>query len=508
MRSRFTLHASRFTLGDRAFVALLALLIAVLALASVSVEIFALYEDEGIYAASSESLLRGHGYRVDSLPGQPPNAKYPPAYPIFIAGLRAILPLEPFEQTLALKLSGALFLWGLAALFYRDLKKDFGWERGRARIAALFLATASTCISFSTVVMTEMMFTLVLWMMLRTAWRNHQPSPSSNLAVVAWGVLIYYLRTAGVAFWAAYLGWRWRLKQRRAVWIAAAAWIAATIPWKAWCAWSLADFARREPALSKLLAYYLSYGYHIDAVRSDASPLTFILKLVLKNAVDSLSSLGDLFVPIGLIYASNLTEPTGPVKYFPILGGVVVILLAGWGFRRLRHPAKLLIVGALVAHVGLFLIWPWPFSVRFYVPVFPLLILGAGEALKAFDGTWERVRNVVVLVVLGLQWLMTLSLTPGGTMWIHYLKPQGYPFSPAFQAIRDRTTTDDVILTGFSSQWVSHETGRPSVRLATVLPPRSALQVEYHLRRADDDLVRQYWGGLRQWQSARAPRGR
>ena len=44
------------------------------------------YHDDSIYWVSGRSLAMGDGYRIESLPGQPYQTKYPPLYPALLAG--------------------------------------------------------------------------------------------------------------------------------------------------------------------------------------------------------------------------------------------------------------------------------------------------------------------------------------------------------------------------------------------------------------------------------------
>ncbi len=43
------------------------------------------YHDDSIYWVSARSLATGDGYRIESLPGEPYQTKYPPLYPALLA---------------------------------------------------------------------------------------------------------------------------------------------------------------------------------------------------------------------------------------------------------------------------------------------------------------------------------------------------------------------------------------------------------------------------------------
>jgi|688.fasta_scaffold60574_5 hypothetical protein len=56
---------------------------------------FGMYHDDGVYLVSAESLAKGHGYRILSLPGAPLQTKYPFAYPLWLSLLVRVLPEFP-----------------------------------------------------------------------------------------------------------------------------------------------------------------------------------------------------------------------------------------------------------------------------------------------------------------------------------------------------------------------------------------------------------------------------
>ena len=70
------------------------------------------YHDDSIYWVSAKSLAEGHEYRIASLPGQPYQTKYPPLYPILLAGIWKINPNFPANLPLA-----TLFAWLLLPIY-------------------------------------------------------------------------------------------------------------------------------------------------------------------------------------------------------------------------------------------------------------------------------------------------------------------------------------------------------------------------------------------------------
>ena len=74
------------------------------------------YHDDSIYWVSGRSLAMGDGYRIESLPGQPYQTKYPPLYPALLAAIWKLDPQFPANLPLA-----TLFAWLLLPLFLAAL---------------------------------------------------------------------------------------------------------------------------------------------------------------------------------------------------------------------------------------------------------------------------------------------------------------------------------------------------------------------------------------------------
>ena len=91
------------------------------------------WHDDGAYLLLGKSLADGEGLRYSRVPGAPPDAKFPPLYPMFLALLWRVAP-EAVEQRLLGSLFNVLFLatsGGLFVAYLRSLK--FSW---RSSVAA------------------------------------------------------------------------------------------------------------------------------------------------------------------------------------------------------------------------------------------------------------------------------------------------------------------------------------------------------------------------------------
>ena len=112
------------------------------------------YHDDALYLVTARALAQGEGYRLASLPGAPPQTKYPPLYPALLAGLWRLWPDFPANLPL---LKGLSLLCGAAALAlaYLYLVRFRYAPRPTALAAGLLCATAGPYLVQSVVLLSE-----------------------------------------------------------------------------------------------------------------------------------------------------------------------------------------------------------------------------------------------------------------------------------------------------------------------------------------------------------------
>src|SRR5580658_5718786 len=98
------------------------------------------YHDDSLYWVSAHSLATGDGYRIQSLPGEPYQTKYPPLYPALLAAVWKLNPHFPANLPLATLVAWLMLPLFLAAL-WRLLSED-GFST-RERTILLFAAALS-----------------------------------------------------------------------------------------------------------------------------------------------------------------------------------------------------------------------------------------------------------------------------------------------------------------------------------------------------------------------------
>jgi hypothetical protein len=164
------------------------------------------YHDDGIYLVTAKALAEGKGYRILSLPGEPPQTKYPILFPAVLSVAWRMFPRFP-ENALFLKtipfLSAILWLW----LSYRMIKEETG-ARGVALGIVLLTAASSWVVYFSTTFMSETFFACVTtWALIRLKRLEGEDEEEK----IAWPLLlstaliaaIFLTRTIGAALVAA-----------------------------------------------------------------------------------------------------------------------------------------------------------------------------------------------------------------------------------------------------------------------------------------------------------------
>ena len=98
---------------------------------------FGFYHDDSIYWVSAKSLADGNSYRIESLPGQPYQTKYPPLYPALLSLIWRLAPEFPSNLRLATLVAWLLFpVWLLTVwAFLREHSLE-PWEQWSLLVAA------------------------------------------------------------------------------------------------------------------------------------------------------------------------------------------------------------------------------------------------------------------------------------------------------------------------------------------------------------------------------------
>ncbi|HYL76064.1 MAG TPA: hypothetical protein VEU96_17775 [Bryobacteraceae bacterium] len=329
------------------------------------------YHDDSLYWVSAQSLAQGGGYRIASLPGEPYQTKYPPLYPVLLAGIWKINPDFPANLPLA-----TLFAWmllpvylALGWLVFRQL--GFGWREQCILAAITGLSPVAVVFSFS--LMPELLFTALLLASVLAAERSHEPGTARWLPVLAGicGALAYLTKSsAAPLLLTAPLCFALRKQFGKA-----ALFFAAMLPAVAGWQWWVSGHLSRSWDLVTL--YYTNYvGYQAYNV-----PLRD-LPLVIWHNLDAFLMGAGRLLTFDVPFGSKHLERVAAVA---AIAGCVRLTRRT---RQLQYPLAALGISALM------LVWHFTPDQRFVFPLYPLLLAGLWTELanvcQALRVSWRK----------------------------------------------------------------------------------------------------------------------
>jgi hypothetical protein len=329
------------------------------------------YHDDSIYWVSARSLAVGEGYRIESLPGQPYQTKYPPLYCGLLAGIWRLNPQFPSNLPLA-----TLFAWLMLPLFLWTLwllLGAYGFSQ-RARYAMVLIAALSpVTVVFSFSLMPELLFTALLLASVILAERAMQPEESSWLVALA-GVcagLAYLTKSiAAPLLLTVPLCFALRRHYKKAG-LFFATMLPAVAAWQWWVARHLTH------SRDLVTLYYTNYlGFQTYNV-----PLHDLPLVIWYNLDGFLMGAGRLLI-FDLPYESKALERVLAIA--AIAGCVRLAARRG----ELQYPVAALGMSALL------LVWHFPPDQRFVFPLYPLLLMGLatelGNLSRMLRLTWAK----------------------------------------------------------------------------------------------------------------------
>ena len=308
--------------------------------------------DNAGYITLAHSLLERHSYQDLYLPGEPAHTKYPPVFPLLLAGGLA-LGLKPW---VGLKLIGILLGGaGIAATFLWLRRRELP---GLALGVGLLLAVSPDLLGEVHWILSDVPFwcftALALWSYERLApadWRRFA------LALL-FTILAYFTRSAGLPLVLAAFAWlAWRRHWRQ---LAAFALVLGPLALLWWYR------SRTTGGVLYAGEFSMADPYRPELGRVGLAGLG-------ARFADNLARYTTIHLPILLRGAPTLSAVLASF-------GVVLFALYGWGRRALRgaQVAELF----LPLYIGLIMLWPAVWSgERFLLPVLGLLLAYAGDGV-------------------------------------------------------------------------------------------------------------------------------
>lgn len=385
-----------------------------------------IWHDDGVYVLLGKSLAQGDGLRYVGVAGEPLAPKFPPLFPLLLAGVWLLVP-EISDNSLLLGGVNLLVLAAAATLLAAYIRKGLG-QPGLLALAAAGLACLSPELwRVAFVPLSEPLFLVTLILAL---WAGARMEARTGWAGVAFFLLAAgaaaYTRSVGVAlFPAAALVLFFRGRRGPALGILAGG-LALLLPWLLWSSRAVETIP--EP-LRDILGPYGQWWIR-EVARDPVSYGPFLLANLKSLLVRSLVLL--------------LPGVTGSLLWL----GLLLLPFLALGLWEMARRTPFLPV-TLAVSVGVLLLWPFG-DIRLLVPFAPFLVLAVFLGCRvAWTATSSRRPLGLVARILASAWIFVFVAFSG-----HRLAT-GWPGQPyhvrsaalvrAVQAVQAHTPPDAVV---------------------------------------------------------------
>jgi len=337
--------------------------------------------DDSIYFVCAKSLAEGRGYRILSLPAEPYQTKYPPLWPLMLAGIWKLDPHFPENLRWGMALAWTA-LPAFVALAWCWFRRN-GFNRRVATVLCAVIAVSPCPIVLSVGMMSDLVFSAALLMAIlaieaadRSTWRAFA---AALLASVA-----YLIKTAALPLIVAGPLWLMMRRKHRAAMVMFGGMLPAVA---AWMLWSRAHISQSRDLVT---LYYTNYlGYQVYNVGWRDLPL-----VMWKN-------LDGVFCGVAELLIFDLAKSPAGTYLARFLGVVVIAGTVRLARRSGMSPYHWFAMG----YTAILLVWHFPPNNRFLLPLFPLLLAGLMTELGNLAGVvrkeWSRGRGQK-LIVAGL----------------------------------------------------------------------------------------------------------
>ncbi len=351
-------------------VGLAAILIAYLALvhSQTSPAWFGYYHDDSLYWTAARSLAEGDGYRMASVPGAPPQTKYPVLFPWALSWVWRLAPEFPANLSLAVwtvSFGGAAFLGGCFVLL-----RQFGLGDRPALLLTAICAANPVVVHLGGLLLSDVPFmALVVWSLSFSFWALTAGDRSRVLrlwaAALGLAFLACLVRSIGVALFAGIaLATVWRRAYRPALASVALAVPVAVAP----LLLRVADVTTSSTAVSgyeQTLQFYGSYLTFWKLSTPDWETFSALLGFNFRELIKQ-PAIGVFSIPASG-FASFGWQLAAVALSFTIVKGMVSVA------KQQRHPAFLV----LGVYAALVLVWNYTLMDRFLAWALPLFLAGA-----------------------------------------------------------------------------------------------------------------------------------
>jgi len=425
-------------------------------------QILGLFHDDGIYTVVGKSLAEGSGYRIISLPGTPPQTKYPFLYSYLLSWIWAFDGNFPdniiFLKALNIAILVALFFIGV--IYYRS---NFANARGVALLFSLLLCTNPVIFTLTDYVLSDLLLVFFAVVALTVCSSDSKSIGSrSNWPGLALAIGLACLsRSAAIPLViGGVICSVFQRRFRETVYFVGVV-LLVVAPWLLWVAFT------PRPESGSLFDYYSGYDFAGAGLGWSRDRQWTVVAGNARYLVDS----------IDLIYLLPLLPGVAPV---------VVLFTAIGVFHSIRKD-QIFTWSFFLSSLALLLIWPFHPS-RYSAPLIPLLLLFLFRGIEGVRMWVSRLqfpqpmRNllsgvvalpIALLLMLNGIWLSGYLMTRDDqTTRGFYGSRVGYSwrgFEETFAWLDQNTHPDSVLATAYDPMYFLY-TGRRAIRPALHRP--------------------------------------
>jgi hypothetical protein len=379
--------------------------------------LFGYFHDDTLYFSSARAIATGQGYIIPSLPGTPPQTKYPILYSWLLSWVWKWFPNFPANVMPAIWLTAFFGCWFLVAAFQFLRGMDGIGDRAALAIVAI-IAFSPDFLMFNSSLLSDIPFmalALTAIVLADSALDSSRPQWVAALAGCIAG-LSTDMRTLGVATVAGILCIALiRREFRRGLII-----MIAAAPFVAFAAWPVlhSDHSLSpgnasgplDPAWNQTWLYYTSYLANWTA----SVPNVSMFLQMIKNTGILL-----LVAPVRYVLSPAFEpwSPAGMGVYVPL----TLVLIAGIG-RLVRIQGWKPVHAVFLVYSAILLVWPYPQMYRFLLLFMPLFFAGLYVEMKRIvRAIVENLRsNVPALEKLSAVALSAILLATGSVVLWNY----------------------------------------------------------------------------------------
>jgi hypothetical protein len=442
--------------------------------------LFGYFHDDTLYFSSARAIATGQGYIIPSLPGTPPQTKYPILYSWLLSWVWKWFPNFPGNVVPAIWLTAFFGCWFLVAAFQflRGLDGIGNWA-ALGIVAAI--AFSPDFLMFNTSLLSDIPFmalALTAMVLADSALDSRSPGWLAALAGCIAG-LSADMRTLGVATVAGILFIALGRREFRKGLII----MFAAAPFVVFAAWPVLNSAHSlspgngsgslDPAWNQTWLYYTSYLANWTA----SVPNVSMFLQMIKNTGVLL-----LVAPVRYVLSPSFEpwSPAGMGVYVPL----TLALIAGIA-RLVRIQGWKPVHAVFLVYSAILLVWPYPQMYRFLLLFMPLFFAGLYVEMKRIvRAIVENLRSSLpVLEKLSALALSAILLATGSVVLWNYAHGGRTSLNArierrasilqekeeAYEWIRNNTKTSTKIV-AFEDVMLYLYTGRQTMRPISFLP--------------------------------------